>query len=363
MRINPLTAIVSFLNFTSAFSIPHPRSNNHESQVQTIHQFPNPTWVENLAVRSNGQILVDLVTTPEIYLLDPHPNSTATLVHNFTSDLALLGITETTPDTFHLIAGNFSLPTLSISPGSYSIYTVDLTSYNPHTNTGALIHHVALLSQSGILNGLSTLSATRGLIVAADSDKGVIWLIDVNTGSYNILLSGPELEKPGTGFELGINGIRVLPSLPRVNNNNKDKDEEEDVKWIYFDNQAKGTFHRVPISLSQRTNTSQIETLATDIAADDFALDPEMGVAYLACGTRNQVFRVSLNGGVPESVLGGLNSTEVANPTSVALARGGVGMGRGVGRRIFVTTAGGLEAKINGSFVEGGKVLSYDLDG
>ncbi|CZR52396.1 uncharacterized protein PAC_02273 [Phialocephala subalpina] len=328
MRTGSLSALVSLFSLISALTLPQTHSSNHGTNLPnlyTIYEFPNPTWVENIAVRSNGQILVDLITSPDLYIMDPRPNSSATLIHSFPS-LAVFGITETTPDNFHLIAGNFSLSPLSIGNGTFSIWTVDLSSYSYETNTGVKIFEVVLIKESGLLNGLSTLSAEKGLIVAADSVNGYLWIINVNTGIYSILLQGPELENPGPGFALGINGVRVLPY------------EEEDTAWVYFDNQAKSTFHRVLVSLDTLRNTSAIETLATNITADDFTLDPETGYAYLAAGTVNQIFRVPLEGGAPEHVLGGLNSSVVVNPTSLAVAREG---GVELGNRLCITTTGG----------------------
>lgn len=92
MRPSSLCSFISIIGLTASLTVDS-HSHKHLINPQTIHEFPLPTWVENIAVRQNDQILVDIVTSPEIYLLDPHPNSTATLIHNFTSYLALLGST------------------------------------------------------------------------------------------------------------------------------------------------------------------------------------------------------------------------------------------------------------------------------
>lgn len=81
---------------------------------------------------------------------------------------------------------------------------------------------------------------------------------------------------------------------------------------------------------------------------------------YLAVAASNSVFRVPLEGGMPEFVFGGLNSTVIPNPSSVAVVRGR--RGREVGRRIYVATTGGLEIPVNGTYTEGGKVVGYDLE-
>src|ERR1700723_3712619 len=94
--------------------------------TRDMYQFPNETWVENLAVRQNGQILVTVHTAPELYLVDPfHANSSPVLVHRIPDVIGLLGIVEVQHDMFYVIAGNRSVATLETAPGSYSIWKID----------------------------------------------------------------------------------------------------------------------------------------------------------------------------------------------------------------------------------------------
>lgn len=58
-------------------------------------------------------------------------------------------------------------------------------------------------------------------------------------------------------------------------------------------------------------------------------------------------------------MFGGLNSTEIPEPTSVAVARGKGGVG--VGGNIYVTTVGGILFPVNGTYTEGGMVVNYEL--
>lgn len=214
---------------------------------------------------------------------------------------------------FHLIASNFTLPN-TIASGTSSVWTVDLTEYDARTNTGAKIHEVGPLADAGLLNGLSTLDAEKGLIVAADSVLGALFVIDVNYGAYELLIEGPDFQNLGEGTGLGVNGVRVLPN-----------NQTENEVWVYFTNTARSTFSRVLVSTSTLVNTSAIETLATGIAADDFALDTETGFAYLGDGLESDVFSVPLTGGKIVSVTnpnGCSNPNTIFQPTSVQIARG-----------------------------------------
>src|SRR5712664_3696486 len=44
-------------------------------RIRQLCEFPNVTWIENIAVRSNGQLLVKPFTSPELYQIDPFQQS------------------------------------------------------------------------------------------------------------------------------------------------------------------------------------------------------------------------------------------------------------------------------------------------
>ncbi|PMD65562.1 uncharacterized protein K444DRAFT_518754, partial [Hyaloscypha bicolor E] len=149
-----------------------------------IHQFPNSTWVESTAVRSSVRLLVTIATAPELYPISPASSKTSTLLHTFAPFIAILGITETQPDRFYVIAGSLSLtPPIDPGLGTYTIYSVDLQNFNSITTTGASIQEVMALTSAVLLNGMGTLSSSSGLIIAADSADGAIYLVDTQTGN------------------------------------------------------------------------------------------------------------------------------------------------------------------------------------
>ena len=134
---------------------------------------------------------------------------------------------------------------------------------------------------------------------------------------------------------LGINGIKTLL--------------QNDVTYIYWTNTGQSLVCRValdPLTLSKR---GEVEVLVNGTSADDFAIDEQRGLLFLAVGESNEVVSVGLDGGSVKTVVGGLNESVVANPTSVAVGK--------EGDVVYVTTTGGLESKINGTFVEGGQVV------
>jgi hypothetical protein len=51
-----------------------------QASAKTIYQLPTtPTWIENLSIRSNNQILLTLTTAPQVHILDPLTGSSKPL--------------------------------------------------------------------------------------------------------------------------------------------------------------------------------------------------------------------------------------------------------------------------------------------
>ncbi|KAI9645679.1 hypothetical protein NHQ30_006421 [Ciborinia camelliae] len=361
MYFSPKTLLLSASILSSTFSKAIRHAPRSYLSSRLIHQFPNPTWIENIVITSSDKILVTDITNPYLYYIDPTISSsapdstdTATLIHSFTPEHSLLGITEVAPSNFYLITRNFTLTSVaSTLTGVNSIYSVDLTNYSPSNNTGAVISKIAIVSGAGSLNGLTTLSESQNLVIAADSILGVIWSINIATSEYSILLDIAELKPPvSTSLAFGVNGLKVL--TPTTG--------DTDRVYIYYTNTGLTTFGRIPFSLSTLNTAGPVEILTDAYGADDFTLDVEEGVAYLAYGTGASVLKIGLEGGDVSTVIGGLNDTVPGNanetllsgPTSVQLGRAGDGLGWA-----YVSQSG----KTAGVYTEGGKVLAIGVGG
>ncbi|KAL8737020.1 MAG: hypothetical protein Q9181_002107 [Wetmoreana brouardii] len=173
--------------------------------IEFVYQFPNGTWLENLAVRPSGLILTTVLSAPTLYLLQPGANKQeARLIHNFSSHTGLFGITETTPDTFEVVATNYSFATGTALPGSSAIYRVRF----PHRYSAKAVVSltVRLPVDVGIPNGLATLN--RDIILVADCPKGVVLVGDTRTGQSNHTIAEPSFAPPSS-LPPGINGLKV----------------------------------------------------------------------------------------------------------------------------------------------------------
>jgi hypothetical protein len=315
-------------------------------QSRVLYEYPDPTWVENIAVRSNGNLLLSLLSIPEIYLLDPFSGKPPVLVHSFTGYLGVLGIAEPIPDLFHIVAGNFSTASSSITgdtgPGSYSLFSVDLRNCHhdgTKFSTPAKVKKVLDIPQASFLNSLIFISPTVFLV--SDSALGVVFRIDLATKTSTIILDYPEM-KPHTGtgkLKLGINGIKLRGN------------------YLYFINSQAFTFNRVPITnTGHAIHGAKVEILTQNTFGDDFEFGPgNEDNAWICENLWNRISVVESGMGNATVVLGMTDRLTVPGPTAARFGRT-----KKDDKILYVVSSGGLAAPINGTLTVGGKVLAVD---
>ena len=308
------------------------RSTPLAHSVRKVFQFPFPTWVENVAVRSNGDLLVTFLsvtplTPPELVLVDRSANpATSRSIYSFngTNIDGLLGIAELENDVFTFIAG------VTSTPGSYGIWKADLRA-DP-----VAVSKIADVPSGQLLNGLAKLNDHTLLI--ADSMAGNVVKLDTRTGKSKVVLEDASMKPKTTNgsFKSGVNGLKVQEP------------------FVYYTNSALASLHRVRIDCTTGNAIGPFETLATGMPdADDFALQKD-GTAFVAVGSGNVIEKVTA-GGAQSVFAGGLNSSAIPGPTAAAL-------GRGADRDVvYVVTNGGIRNKVNGTFAEGGSVIAVGL--
>lgn len=294
------------------------------SSIRSIYRFPQGTWIENIAAPSNGNLLVTLLTSPELYSINPHSNPpTASRVYSFSNTAynytGLLGISELEPNVFAFVAG--AIPKTA-DPGFYSIWKADLSGKNPD------VSKIADIPGGQLLNGICTLNSRTLLI--ADSLAGNLIKLDTRTGTSTVLADDSTM-KPGTddrGFTSGINGVKYCKATGQ----------------LYYTNSFLGKLFKVKLDCETGEIAGQIETVVSGLSEpDDFSIDQD-GNVYLAQGAANSVAKVDKNGRI-RTVAGSLNSTDIPGPTSVTLGRT-----RDERGTIYVTTSS-----------SGGKIVAVQL--
>ncbi|KAE9375081.1 hypothetical protein N431DRAFT_336818 [Stipitochalara longipes BDJ] len=301
--------------------------------IRPLCQFPNITWIENIAVRSNGLLLVTLTFTPDLYQIDPfQPNPTPTLVATFPDALGILGIAEIEDDVFAITKGNFSRFT-GIGPESFSVWKADFQNQDK-----PLISKIADLPEAVILNGMTVVSRGSTFVLIADSMAGVVWRLNLETAEYhsvlNVTATQPTIPVADGGF--GVNGVHTMDG------------------FLYFTNTDSG-FYRVPIH-DDGTPAGNVEVLTDFLAGDDFTFD-RVGNAYVARGRVHIISKVTP---ARQAI-----DLDFENRDALVLIEGNTAMKFGRTERdqttLYVTSNGGYTGLVNGTYLQGGRVLAIDL--
>ena len=235
--------------------------------TKVIYQFPNPSWTANIAVRPNGVLLLNLLTSPNMYMLDPETQA-ARIIYTFPNALSVLGTTEVSPDVFAVAVGNYSIATASSVKGSYSVWKVDFNSNEEQSdNVKPTVAKVVDISEAAFLNGMETLTGSDDEVLVADSGLGAVWKVDVSSGKYEIVIQIPEIAT--AKLQIGINGLHLLNG------------------YLYWTNSEANTFYRAKVdqgvSLVPGTTAEPLANSGTfmdDFIFDDGGMQPIQLISY-----------------------------------------------------------------------------------
>lgn len=300
--------------------------------TQLVHQFDNGTWVENIASKSNGNLLVTLLDRPELHEIDPRTPNTTRLIHSFSGYTSLFGISETSKDVFAVASGNFSSAKGPIA-GSFAIWKVALGRQGE-----AEVSKVVDMPDAVFLNGMTSLPAPSLGVLVSDSTRGVVYRVDVATGQYSVALQDETfLPSHNASLPIGINGIRLH------------------AQHLYYSNTFRQLFGRIPINTTTGAASGTYEIIGTEFMVDDFAVD-EQDHTYAAAGFVNEVFKIAQHGKT-RLVVGKTNSSSVLGATSAVFGR--TWLDKDV---LYITTSGGQASALDGLSIEGGKVVALFLD-
>ncbi|KAK4183345.1 hypothetical protein QBC35DRAFT_508217 [Podospora australis] len=341
-RVSPIAFCSSFLALSGAFPTPNisgPTKIPLPDRI--VYQFPNLAWIENIAVRSNGDLILTQLTPKAAVFAIEKPASSSPqiqLVNEFPADVeGLTGIVETTPDTFVFTGGN-------LHTGEYFAWSVDFNR-RPHP----VVKQIVQLVDVGLPNGLCTLPWLNHVVLISDSSLGQVWRLNTHTGNFDVAVKVPEMtpvQQGGSGAAAtGVNGITIFKG------------------WLYWTNSAAKTIYRLKITRDGSiARGAKVEVVAKlDVGfVDDFAIDLERGIIFVTTGLDNRVWAVDVHPGgkAPVLVVGATNQLTVAGSTSAVFGR--TSRDRKV---LYVTTSGALSAPVNGTLAEPGKVVGVDTKG
>ncbi|KAK3329183.1 hypothetical protein B0H66DRAFT_634403 [Apodospora peruviana] len=277
--------------------------------VRTVYTFPPNTFVENIAVRSNSNLLIT-ASSADLYSINPKAASpNATVVHTFPNANGIFGITEVAHDVFAVLTGIWDFAITRAELGSLAVWTVNFNTATPK------VKKLTGIANSTIFNGIVRHPYNPRLLLAADSAIGAVWRVDLLTGDYGIAFQSPLLAPTETG-SLGINGLKAAGTN------------------LYFTNSAQGFFGKVAVN-SQGGQVGSIKIVSnstTGIVFDDIALDKTGSKIGWIASHPAQVIGVADNGS--QVVIE--DTAKLLNPTSAAFGRGDLTQAK----TLYVTNGG-----------------------
>ncbi|MCJ1468532.1 hypothetical protein MMC07_007161 [Pseudocyphellaria aurata] len=316
--------------------------------VNIIHQFPVGTWLENIAIRTNGKILTTALSSPEIFQVDNYGVKPVKLVHTFGNFTSCTGIAKLGRDVFYVIAGNVNITTMSTVRGSWSVYKVDVRHHHPHTTKPkpAKVKLVANFPDSIALNGITVLSKWNKWLLVSDSGAGVIYRLEAKTGKIVKVIDNQTLMKPGSSlYGNGLKGMRIF-----------------DGNQLYFTNTHQNILGRMMID-EDGTSTDSATIVADIDSPDDFTFNAA-DHPVIAQNGPNSVARAE--GSKITTLAGGTtNRTNSLLYGPMAVEFGKVkpflASPKADWMKAYITTNGGTEQYLTSNVTRGGTISEIDI--
>lgn len=270
-------------------------------EAEVFTSFPPYTFVENIAIDTEGNLFVTSVEDGAVYkITEEGEKEEYAKVKG-----KLVGITPVT-DKSYLVNGwnEEGIPTIYLLSGKHTIVP--------------LLH----LQEALFLNGMASIGDDAFLI--CDSYKGCIWKYNLETNTADIWLNDPLLARVDDTHTIpAANGIKVFNDT------------------VFVSNTDKQFLIKIPLN---NAHAGTPELFMEKLLLDDFAIDND-GTIYATTHIYNNVVRITQE---KEVAIIGEAEQGLAGSTAVAFGR------READKNfIYVTTNGGMSLPLPGGVQEG----------
>jgi hypothetical protein len=228
--------------------------------VTQIHEFAKGSWIDSLAIRPNGRLILAFYDRPEVHTVNPFsPQELPQLVYRFPNATRVTGIAEYAPDKFAVLVGSNANDKDFVALWNLELDMIAGPMVTPISKTG--------IYGPETLEGLTMLN--RNTLLASDPATGTVYKLNLQTGTGEPVVNEPEMTPT-------ISGIRYR------------------APYLYFTNSINGVFARIPLDENTALPMSSPEIIATKVVGvDNFALAPwAEHEAYLVNYEQNDVLKV-----------------------------------------------------------------------
>ncbi|KAI0407910.1 hypothetical protein F4802DRAFT_492990 [Xylaria palmicola] len=342
MLLSTLTLLASACGAALASPTNLPRAAGLPLPSRTIYQLDDTvpgSWFENIALRSNGDLLVTMLQPfAAVYAIQkPLSGSPKASIINFDNSNGLLGISETSPDVFAVSGGTFSALAVPVE-GTMAMWTLDLTGRKPTTQL------VTKMPEAVFLNGVITVpGCSTPYVLVADSGLSLVWRVNMKTGKYDVAAEVPEMQSvPTASLPLGVNGVKIRNG------------------YLYFTNSNLAAIYKLAIDKTGVAVKGAKAELVAKLSApfvDDFDIDAK-GNFWVATNM-NSTVEYAKPGSTGIIVVGKPTELTVGGDTSLAF-----GGKTKFDKNIVYTVTGGAQSRpVNGTITEPAKIVAIDRTG
>ena len=315
-----------------------------KAKLTTVAVFPPNYFLENLVVREDNSMLVTVLNQHELWYVPPITGeATVTPVLLFTFGEVVCGITEVEPDIFYIATGNF------YTTHEGYLHRLDLRDWQP----GTAISPKMVLQLPPTARGLNGICLVApGIMLIADCFASLIWRIDLPSDG-GVPTARVWLQHESMGYypgqlkpeQPGVNGVRFAAKT----------------NCLYYTATAKKLFMRVPVDPVTHDPAGEPELVVAGRMGDDFCIDEDAGVMYLATHRQNTIDRVSMNpaknSGFTQSIAGDPFDEQLIGPSSGAWGR----LPGEYGKIAFFLTDGGTASPPADGMARPAKLLRVEL--
>jgi hypothetical protein len=297
------------------------------AKLTTVANFPKHYMLENLAVRTDGSILVVASPQRQVWYV-PAPGKILPveplLLHTFDEGQLAQCLVETEPDIFYVA-----------TYGDATLHRFDLRGWTP----GAPVNPTKVLDFQKPAGPNGGCLIAPGVMLFSDCVEGLIWRVDLSEdglrATARVWLKHESMAagggRPPVKFSAtmevpfpGINGLRYGPKT----------------KFAYYTTSSLEVFLRVAVDPATHEAVGEPEHIANVPSVDDLCLDEDAGVAYLARHPDHIIEREPLKPGSPDrgrAIAGDPFDDKLIGPTSINWGR----QTGDYGRVAYITTDGG----------------------
>ncbi|PHH90676.1 hypothetical protein CDD83_2970 [Cordyceps sp. RAO-2017] len=274
---------------------------------KVLHQFSPATWIENIAVRENGDLVLTQLYPSAAVLMVSRPTSLNAKVDSFELSPyvrpyvdGLLGIAEISPNVFVVVGSKFSSPGVQVN-GTAETWAIN---FGRMYRGSPLVKRIAKHPRMAFPNGLASLPHVKDAVLIADSALGLVWRLYVRSGKTEVAVKVPQMAVlPGSPLQIGVNGIKVIDG------------------HLYWSNSYQGKLYRLQIDTYGNPRPGALPELMHNEPGrfiDDFTHD-ERGL-WGTTNSNNTAFYVASNG-QSVTIAGAQDSLAVARDTACAFGR------------------------------------------